>query len=112
MRAAVLTLTDAPSADAIATIEGGLNRYNREQAGYWDSRALAVLVSAPDTQAVVGEILGRTPFGLCFLDLVFLPERNAIIHQGRLDPGAELIGKPFTYATLVAKIQRLLRRAA
>jgi CheY-like chemotaxis protein len=38
--------------------------------------------------------------------------RNAIIHQGRLDPGAELIGKPFTYATLVAKIQRLLRRAA
>ena len=38
--------------------------------------------------------------------------RNAIIHQERLDPGAELIGKPFTYATLVAKIQRLLRRAA
>ena len=38
--------------------------------------------------------------------------RNAIIHQGRLDSGAELIGKPFTYATLVAKIQRLLRRAA
>lgn len=38
--------------------------------------------------------------------------RNAIIHQGRLDPGAELIGKPFTYATLIAKIQRLLRRAA
>jgi DNA-binding LytR/AlgR family response regulator len=32
--------------------------------------------------------------------------RNAIIHQGRLDPGAELIGKPFTYATLVANIQR------
>ena len=38
--------------------------------------------------------------------------RNAIIHQERLDPGAELIGKPFTYATLVAMIQRLLRRAA
>lgn len=26
--------------------------------------------------------------------------RNAIIHQGRLDPGVELIGKPFTYAAL------------
>ncbi len=38
--------------------------------------------------------------------------RDAIIHQGRLDPGAELIGKPFTYATLVARIQCLLRRAA
>jgi GNAT superfamily N-acetyltransferase len=72
--AAVLTLTDAPGADAIAAVEGGLSRYNREQAGYWDSRALAVLVSDAGTQAVVGGILGRTLLGLCFLDLVFLPE--------------------------------------
>jgi len=72
--AAVLTLTDAPGADAIAAIEGGLNRYNREQAGYWDSRGLAVLVSEAGTQTVVGGILGRTSLGLCFLDLVFLPE--------------------------------------
>jgi PAS domain S-box-containing protein len=34
--------------------------------------------------------------------------RNAIIHQGKLDPGVELIGKPFTFSTLAAKIQRLL----
>jgi len=34
--------------------------------------------------------------------------RNAVIHQGRLDPGVELIGKPFTYAALVVKIQRVL----
>jgi CheY-like chemotaxis protein len=34
--------------------------------------------------------------------------RNAIIHQGRLDPGVELIGKPFTYAALTARIQRVL----
>ncbi len=37
--------------------------------------------------------------------------RNAIIHQGRLDRGIEWIGKPFTYAALVAKIQRVLGRA-
>jgi len=72
--AAVLTLTDAPGADAIAAIEGGLSRYNREQAGYWDSRALAVLVSDAGARDVVGGILGRTSLGLCFLDLVFLPE--------------------------------------
>jgi len=36
--------------------------------------------------------------------------RNAIIHQGRLDAGVELIGKPFTYAALVAKIQRVLEK--
>jgi signal transduction histidine kinase/CheY-like chemotaxis protein len=34
--------------------------------------------------------------------------RNAIVHQGRLDPGVELIGKPFTYAALAAKIRQVL----
>jgi PAS domain S-box-containing protein len=36
--------------------------------------------------------------------------RNAIIHHGKLDSGIELIGKPFTYAALLAKIERLLAR--
>ena len=34
--------------------------------------------------------------------------RNAIVHQGRLDPGIELIGKPFTYAALAKKIRQTL----
>jgi PAS domain S-box-containing protein len=34
--------------------------------------------------------------------------RNAIIHQGRLDPGVELIAKPFTYAALAQKIRQVL----
>ena len=34
--------------------------------------------------------------------------RNAIIHQGRLDPGVEFIGKPFTTNALIGKVQRLL----
>jgi CheY-like chemotaxis protein len=34
--------------------------------------------------------------------------RNAIVHHGRLDPGVELIMKPFTYAGLAAKIRRVL----
>ena len=34
--------------------------------------------------------------------------RNAIVHQGRLDPGVELLLKPFTYATLAAKIRKVL----
>jgi DNA-binding response OmpR family regulator len=36
--------------------------------------------------------------------------RNAIIHQGRLDPGIELIVKPFTHTALLAKIQHLLEQ--
>ena len=70
----VITLTDAPSPEAKGVIERGLSRYNREQAGYWDSRALAVLVSNPDTGEVIGGVLGRTSLGMCFIDLVFLPD--------------------------------------
>jgi signal transduction histidine kinase len=34
--------------------------------------------------------------------------RNAIVHHGRLDPGVELITKPFAYAELAARIRDLL----
>ncbi|MGA8057709.1 MAG: PAS domain S-box protein [Candidatus Binataceae bacterium] len=34
--------------------------------------------------------------------------RNAIVHHGRLDPGVELIVKPFTHAGLAAKVRRVL----
>jgi signal transduction histidine kinase/response regulator of citrate/malate metabolism len=34
--------------------------------------------------------------------------RNAIVHQGRLDPGIDLISKPFTAAALVLKLRELL----
>ncbi len=36
--------------------------------------------------------------------------RNAIVHHGRLDPGVEVIGKPFTYLALAAKIRQMLDR--
>ena len=34
--------------------------------------------------------------------------RNAIVHEGRLDPGVQLITKPFTYAALSGKIRDML----
>jgi CheY-like chemotaxis protein len=34
--------------------------------------------------------------------------RNAIVHHGRLDPGVELISKPFTYSALGTRMRRLL----
>jgi PAS domain S-box-containing protein len=34
--------------------------------------------------------------------------RNAIVHHGRLDPGVELVVKPFTYAGLGARVRRIL----
>jgi CheY-like chemotaxis protein len=35
--------------------------------------------------------------------------RNAIVHHGRLDPGVELITKPFSFAQLAAKIRAVLQ---
>jgi signal transduction histidine kinase len=36
--------------------------------------------------------------------------RNAIVHHGRLDPGVELITKPFSHAALAARIRDILDR--
>ncbi|MGC1884737.1 MAG: response regulator, partial [Stellaceae bacterium] len=32
--------------------------------------------------------------------------RNAIVHHGRLDPGVEVVFKPFTYSDLAAKLRK------
>jgi len=34
--------------------------------------------------------------------------RNAIVHGGRLDPGVEMISKPFTYSAVASKIRDVL----
>ena len=34
--------------------------------------------------------------------------RNAIVHQGRLDPGVQLLTKPFTYADLASRVRDVL----
>jgi CheY-like chemotaxis protein len=34
--------------------------------------------------------------------------RNAIVHNGRLDPGVQLVPKPFTYQGLASKVRRIL----
>jgi CheY-like chemotaxis protein len=34
--------------------------------------------------------------------------RNAIVHHGRLDPGVELITKPFSQAELASRVRDLL----
>ena len=34
--------------------------------------------------------------------------RNAIVHNGRLDPGVNLISKPFSFERLAAKVREVL----
>jgi CheY-like chemotaxis protein len=38
--------------------------------------------------------------------------RNAIVHHGRLDPGIHLIGKPFSFQELAAKVRARLDASA
>ncbi len=69
-----VAVTDAPDARVEAAIGEGLRRFNTQQSGIDDSRPLAVVVSDPDTNEVLGGITGRTSLGLLFIDLVFLPD--------------------------------------
>ena len=38
--------------------------------------------------------------------------RNALVHRGRVDPGIELLTKPFTYADLATRVREMLDAAA
>lgn len=52
-----------------------LNADNFRQAGYRDQRPFAVLVSDPDSGAVVDGLIGRASMGLLCIDRFFLPKR-------------------------------------
>jgi GNAT superfamily N-acetyltransferase len=69
-----ITVTDRIDREVEALIEGGLQAYNEQQAGYTDSRPLAVLVHDPETGVPIGGATGRSSLGLLFLDLLHLPE--------------------------------------
>jgi GNAT superfamily N-acetyltransferase len=68
-----LRVSDTFDAHAESVIEDGLTRFNKDQAGFVDARALAVLVRERGGGEVVGGLLGRTTLGLFFVDLIFLP---------------------------------------
>jgi GNAT superfamily N-acetyltransferase len=71
---ATITLTDTPDDDERAVIMDGLHAYNETQVGGSGSRPLAILVRNPETQKVIGGLLGRTYLGLLTVERFFLPE--------------------------------------
>ena len=74
MKPPVLTVDDARDPAAEQVIAEGLRRYNREQCGISDGRALNVVARDPETNAPLGGITGHTSLGVLFIDLFFLPE--------------------------------------
>jgi GNAT superfamily N-acetyltransferase len=75
-----LVVTDAPAAEDEAVVRDGLSAYNFSKAGYRDQKPLAVFVTDPEKGEVVGGIIGRTSYGLLYIDRFFLPE--ALRRQG------------------------------
>jgi PAS domain S-box-containing protein len=86
--------------------------------------ALAILIERPDidlmfTDIVMPEMNGRKLADLARerrpdLPIIFTTgyTRNAIVHNGVLDAGVELIGKPFTLEELARRVREVLDRAA
>jgi GNAT superfamily N-acetyltransferase len=70
----LLTLTDQPTGSDQQVISNGLANYNEMKTGYRDWRPLAALLRDPDTGETLGGMIGRTSYGLLFIDLVYLPE--------------------------------------
>jgi len=68
-----------------------------------------VLTGGVNGRELADEVTRRKP-GLPVLYTTGYTQ-NAIVHHGRLDPGMHLIGKPFTYAELAAKVRRMLDEA-
>jgi PAS domain S-box-containing protein len=81
----------------------------RQLDAYPETRLLLTDVGLPggmNGRQLADEALRRRPG----LKVLFASgyARNAIVHHGRLDPGVELIMKPFTHAELAAKVRRVL----
>jgi PAS domain S-box-containing protein len=87
------------------------------------SAALAVLEANPDVDLLFTDIVlpgGMTGAVLADEAAKLRPgiktlfttgyARNAIVHHGRLDPGVELLTKPFSYAELATRVRDILDR--
>jgi GNAT superfamily N-acetyltransferase len=70
----VLTLTDAPTEADASVVASGLANYNERQTGYSDWRPVAALLRDSETGETLGGMIGKTSYGLLFIDLVYLPD--------------------------------------
>ena len=65
-----------------------------------------VILPGPNGRELAGAALAQRP-GLKVLFMTGY-SRNAIVHQGRLDEGVQLIQKPLTQDSLAAKLRAVL----
>jgi GNAT superfamily N-acetyltransferase len=70
-----ITLTDAPEDDELRTLTRWITQFNEIASGRPnDFRALAILLSDPDTAETLGGLWGWTSFSFLHIDVLFIPE--------------------------------------
>ena len=69
-----------------------------------------VILPNQNGRELANMLLGKRPQ----LKILFMTgySRNAIVHQGRLDPGVQLIQKPFTRTTLAKRVRDVLDKSS
>ena len=70
-----LTMTETPEPHVRDAIVGPLIEFNNSQASQpEDYRALAIILSNPDTGGILGGLWGETNFAYLHVELLFVPE--------------------------------------
>ncbi len=70
-----ITITDKPEAAAAKTLSQLLLGFNNERSGYaFDYLPLAILITEPTTNEILGGLWGGTSYTYLHIDLLFVPE--------------------------------------
>jgi GNAT superfamily N-acetyltransferase len=99
-----ITLTDAPTPEMRQAIGDGLGAFNSSRIGISEEpRPLALLLSEPDSDGVVGGLYGTTWMSYLQVNLLFVPEKMRGAGVGRalmMEAEAEAIRRGCSAATL------------
>jgi GNAT superfamily N-acetyltransferase len=99
-----ITLTDAPTPEMRQAIGDGLGAFNSSRIGISaEPRPLAVLLSEPDCDGIVGGLYGSTWMSYLQVNLLFVPEKMRGAGVGRklmMEAEAEAVRRGCSAATL------------
>lgn len=69
-----ITTTDNPSPETCAEILATLRRFTTNTVGAPDNLDFGALVKHPETDAVIGGLIGSSRWGAFFIDMIALPD--------------------------------------
>lgn len=79
-----ITLTDKPEPSVAKALSVLLAAFNDERSGYaLDIRPLAIIITDPETEEILGGLWGATAYGYLHVDLLFVPETIRSKGMGR-----------------------------